>query len=76
MQKKVDLLIISPLEDSTLIDTFNNLDFHNIPVLLIDRKISSNKYVAFVGASNWDVGVSAAKYVMELRADMPTKIFK
>lgn len=74
--KKVDLLIISPLEDSTLIDTFNNLDFHNIPVLLIDRKISSNKYVAFVGASNWDVGVSAAKYVMELRADMPTKILQ
>lgn len=72
----VDLLIISPLEDSTLIDTFNNLNFHNIPVLLIDRKISSNKYVAFVGASNWDVGVKAAKYIVDLRKETPTKVFQ
>lgn len=72
--ENVDLLIISPLEDSTLIDAFNSLDFQNIPVLLVDRKISSNKYVSFVGASNWEVGVRAAKYVLQLRGDKQTRI--
>lgn len=72
--ENVDLLIISPLEDSTLIDAFNSLDFQNIPVLLVDRKISSNKYVSFVGASNWEVGVQAAKYVLQLRSDKQTRI--
>lgn len=74
IKDKVDLLIVSPLEDSALIETFNNLDFHNIPVLLVDRKLSSNKYVSFVGASNWEVGAKAAEYVKLLRGSEPTRI--
>lgn len=74
IQDHVDLLIVSPLEDSALIETFNNLDFHNIPVLLVDRKLSSNKYVSFVGASNWEVGTKAAAYVKLLRGREPTRI--
>lgn len=74
IQDQVDLLIVSPLEDSALIETFTNLDFHNIPVLLVDRKLSSNKYVSFVGASNWEVGTKAAGYVKKLRGEKPTHI--
>ncbi|WP_455997156.1 AraC family transcriptional regulator [Phocaeicola barnesiae] len=74
VSENVDLLIISPLEDSILIDEFNNLDFQNIPVLLVDRKISSNKYVSYVGASNWDIGVKAANYVLMKRGDQKTNI--
>lgn len=74
IKDKVDLLIVSPLEDSALIETFNNQDFHNIPVLLVDRKLSSNKYVSFVGASNWEVGTKAADYVKLLRGEKPTHI--
>lgn len=70
----VDLLIVSPLEDSALIETFNNLDFHTIPVLLVDRKVSSNKYISFVGASNWEVGAKAAQYVQEMRGERQTHI--
>lgn len=74
IKDNVDLLIVSPLEDSALIETFNTLDFHNIPVLLVDRKLSSNKYVSFVGASNWEVGTKAAAYVKLLRGQQPTRI--
>lgn len=74
IRDNVDLLIVSPLEDSALIETFNNLDFHNIPVLLVDRKLSSNKYVSFVGASNGEVGAKAAEYVKLLRGRQPTHI--
>lgn len=74
IREHVDLLIVSPLEDSALIETFNNLDFHNIPVLLVDRKLSSNKYVSFVGASNWEVGTKAAEYVKLLRGEKTTHI--
>lgn len=71
---KVDLLVISPLEDSTLIDSFNHIDFKNIPILIADRKISSNKYVSFVGASNWKIGEKIAAYIREQRNGLPTHI--
>lgn len=71
---KVDLLVISPLEDSTLIDSFNHIDFKNIPILIVDRKISTNKYVSFVGASNWEIGEKIAVYVREQRKGLPTHI--
>lgn len=74
IKDQVDLLIVSPLEDSALIETFNNLDFHTIPVLLVDRKVSSNKYISFVGASNWEVGAKAAAYVQEMRGEGQTHI--
>lgn len=74
IQNQVDLLIVSPLEDSALIETFNTLDFHSIPVLLVDRKVSSNKYISFVGASNWEVGAKAAQYVQEMRGERQTHI--
>lgn len=74
VKDQVNLLVISPLEDSTLIDSFNHIDFKNIPILIADRKISSNKYVSFVGASNWKIGEKVANYIREQRNGIPTHI--
>jgi len=74
IERRVDLLIISPLEDSTFVDYFNKTDFKDIPVVLVDRNISSNKHISYVGASNWEIGVMAAKFVHQLRNDRPTRI--
>lgn len=74
VEEKVNLLVLSPLEDSALIDSFNCIDFQNIPVLIADRRISSNKYISFVGASNWKIGEKAAIYIHELRGNLPTNV--
>lgn len=74
-EEDIDLLMISPLEDTTFIEVLNQLDLTDVPVLLVDREISSNKYVSFVGASNCEVGVRAADYVRQLRGNEPTDIF-
>lgn len=74
IEKQVDLLIISPLEDKKMAEAFNSIDFKGIPILLLDRNISSNKSIAFVGASNLEVGEAAAKYVLKERGELPTKV--
>lgn len=74
IEQRVDLLIISPLEDKKMAEAFNSIDFKGIPILLLDRNISSNKSIAFVGASNLEVGKMAALYVLKERGDKPTKV--
>lgn len=74
IEKRVDLLIISPLEDEQMAEAFNSIDFKGIPILLIDRNISSNKSVAFVGASNLEIGRRAAQYVLKKYGEQPTKV--
>lgn len=74
IEKRVDLLIISPLEDKKMAEAFNSIDFKGIPILLVDRNISSNKSIAFVGASNLEVGKTAAQYVLKERGELPTKV--
>ncbi|MCC8172468.1 MAG: substrate-binding domain-containing protein [Parabacteroides sp.] len=63
--KKADLLIISPFEDKALVEAFNRIDFGGIPILLVDRNLSSNKHVAYVGASNLEVGKIAARFALK-----------
>lgn len=74
IEKQVGLLIISPLEDKKMAEAFNSIDFKGIPILLLDRNISSNKSIAFVGASNLEVGETAARYVLKERGDLPTRV--
>lgn len=74
IEKKVDILIISPFEDKALVDTFNKIDFKGIPILLIDRNLSSNKHIAFVGASNIEVGKIAAQFAVKQIGDKTSNI--
>lgn len=62
LQKKVDLLIISPNEDEALTPIIERAYDQGIPVLLVDRSISSNKYTAHVGTDNYQLGQQAAAY--------------
>ncbi|MBU1822395.1 MAG: substrate-binding domain-containing protein, partial [Bacteroidetes bacterium] len=62
MDQKVDLLIVTPLEVKPLtpiIEKAYNLGF---PVVLVDRRTTSQKYTAFVGADNTLVGQNAGDY--------------
>ena len=65
----VDLLIISPNEVKPVTPVIDDLYERGIPIILLDRKINSDKYTAYIGANNRMIGVEAAKYATRLISD-------
>ncbi len=62
----VDLLMISPNEAQPLTQIVEKAFDRGIPVIVIDRKILSDKYTCFIGADNELIGREAGKYAAEL----------
>lgn len=62
----VDLLIISPNEAVPLMSVVEKAMDKNIPVILVDRKINSDKYTAFIGADNEQIGKEVGSYTVNL----------
>lgn len=60
----IDLLIVSPNEARPLTETIERVHAKGIPVVVVDRKIASDKYTAFVGADNRSIGRDVAAYVI------------
>ncbi|MCM4155465.1 substrate-binding domain-containing protein [Gramella sp. AN32] len=58
-----DLIIISPLDPDTIAPVVEEAHTAGIPVILIDRKVNSESYDAFIGADNINVGRNAANYI-------------
>ncbi len=63
---KVDLIIVSPNEAIPLTPVIEKAMLEGIPVVLVDRKISSGKYTAFVGADNFQIGKEVGVYTANL----------
>lgn len=63
LDKKIDLLIISPNEAAPLTPIVEEIFSQGTPVVVIDRKIASNFYTAYVGADNFEVGRMAGEYL-------------
>jgi signal transduction histidine kinase/DNA-binding response OmpR family regulator len=66
INQKIDLLIVSPHEVLPLSPLLEKIYNSNIPIVLIDRRINSEKFTSFVGASNFEVGQNAGKYTVSL----------
>ena len=64
--QNIDLLIISPNEAEPLTPIVNEVYTGGIPVIVVDRKISSSFYTAYVGADNYEVGNLAGEYTANL----------
>lgn len=62
----VDLLMISPNEAKPLTGIVEKAYDKGIPVIVIDRKIESDKYTCFIGANNELIGREAGKYAAKL----------
>ncbi len=61
----IDLLIVAPNEAKPLTATVERVMAKGIPVVVIDRKICSDKYTAFVGADNAAIGRDIGAYVVQ-----------
>ncbi|NVO19945.1 MAG: substrate-binding domain-containing protein [Bacteroidetes bacterium] len=62
----VDLLIVSPNESAPLTAVVSEAYKKGIPVIVIDRKIESGDYTAFIGANNYQIGREAGRYAVKL----------
>ncbi len=66
VKEGIDLLIVSPNEVQPLTPAVEKVYESGIPVVLIDRRVNSEKFTAFIGASNFEVGQDAGRYAVSL----------
>ena len=63
IDQHVDLLVVSPNTKATLSSIIEKAYDKGIPVILFDRKTNSDKYTAFMGADNYEVGQTMGKLI-------------
>ena len=61
----IDLLIVSPNEAEPITPIVEKVFRMGIPVIVVDRKISSSFYTSYIGADNYEIGKLAGTYVAE-----------
>jgi signal transduction histidine kinase/AraC-like DNA-binding protein len=66
IDQKINLLIISPNEANPLTPIVKEVYDNGTPVIVIDRKISSASYTAYLGADNYQIGYMAGDYAASL----------
>jgi signal transduction histidine kinase/DNA-binding response OmpR family regulator/ABC-type xylose transport system substrate-binding protein len=65
IKQKVDLMIISPNESAPVTPAVEMAYKSNIPIIISDRKIRSDKYMAYIGPDNYEIGVLAGEYIVK-----------
>lgn len=63
IDNEFDVIIISPAEPEPLVPVIESAFDKGIPIIIVDRKINSEKFTAFVGADNLEVGRNAGNYI-------------
>lgn len=66
----IDVLMISPNESEPLTSIVESVKAKGIPVVVIDRRITSDKFDAFVGGNNLSVGRLAGEMSIDLLYDL------
>ena len=66
VNQRVDLLVISPNQAITIMPAVEEAFDAGIPVILFDRKIESDKYTAFIGADNVEVGRTMGHFLADV----------
>ena len=59
----IDLLIVAPNQVSTISAAIDRAYDKGIPVIVFERKTNSNKYTAFMGADNYEMGHLMGEYI-------------
>ena len=66
IKNKVDLLIVSPCETDPITPVVEKAFQSGIPVIMVDRKINSSMYSAYIGANNYEIGKLAGNYIADV----------
>lgn len=59
----IDLLIVAPNQVATISPAIDRAYDQGIPVIVFERKTNSNKYTAFMGADNYEMGSLMGEYI-------------
>ncbi len=63
LQMGIDLLIVAPNQVQTISPAIDRAFDQGIPVIVFERKTSSQKYTAFISADNYEMGHVMGEYV-------------
>lgn len=66
IEKGVDLIMVAPNEEAPMTEIIEEAYDKGIAIIVFDRNILSDKYTAFVGADNYEIGRSVGSYVATL----------
>lgn len=67
VEQGVDLLVVAPGQVS-ISPAIDKAYEKGIPVIIFDRRTRSNKYTAYIGADNHDIGASMAEFMANANA--------
>ena len=59
----IDLLIVAPNQAATVSPAIDNAFDKGIPVIVFDRKTNSEKFTAYIGADNFEMGRMMGEFV-------------
>jgi ribose transport system substrate-binding protein len=65
MERDVDLLIVSPATAQALDPAVTRAMSRGIPVILVDRRVTSDNFVSFVTATDWALARFTAQWLVE-----------
>mgnify|MGYP003835784661 CR=1 FL=1 len=66
LESGIDLLIISPNQSEPITPIVEKVYQMGIPVIVIDRKVNTDQYSAYIGGNNYKIGLEAGKYAAKL----------
>lgn len=65
-QNNFDIIIVAPNEEVALTPTIDSLYMSGMPIIVFDRNVKGDNYVAFQGANNEEIGRQAAQLAASL----------
>lgn len=66
LDEGIDLLIVSPNESEPITPIVEKVFQKGIPVIVVDRKVYTESYSAYIGGNNYVIGQEAGKYAAKL----------
>lgn len=66
IENQVDVLIVAPYGSDSIVPVIEKASKKGIPVIIVDRKVNTSNYTAFLGADNVEVGHIAGKYIVSM----------
>jgi len=64
LRRRVDGLLVAPISGDKNIEYFNNLSKSNIPIVFIDRHLSTSPQIDYITADNVEGGFLATEYLI------------
>ena len=61
----IDLLIVAPNQVATISPAIDRAYDHGLPVIVFERKTSSQKYSAFISADNYEMGRTMGEHIAQ-----------